>query len=638
MPYLDIKNIDIDTAIGELLHCKGIIKVKFEDEKIVELPVRKVVFLLHYWFIVRKWGLQITDRYVTDTSVINSATLTKLGTIILDDVMHLYPTTYRKLNNDIRDVLNRLNNFSIDHCQEYHHSLSALDLARIAKLPAVKEITNDKVVDMSLSMADSEKKLKRNFSKLFKVLQTKHPVNALYQFTQLKFINETQLAHIFYQIGFRTDITDSVIPKPVVGNYLNGLRDHIEYASESLSAKKSVFYNLVSIPTAEYFGRRQHLLLSSIRHLYPGDCGTKLTNPRIITEDMKHTVLYKNIIDDTRMVTLDKSNIDQYVGKIVQFRSPIACRHRDGICEICGGRLLSSIADSTHIGIFSGIQMTEKITQTILKAKHFTSTDVIEYKIPSELSEYMTKRSGSIYVKAKVADKFKRMTIGIPIDDATHLMNVHNLDLSNINVINESSFGIVTSIMLMKGENFITNAVSLIFKKQIPLYSKQFIEYISNHQDKVRIRDDIFYVDLAEYDFKQSLFKLVVVSDSMVKFVDSAKKFLETEIAKETSATKALNKFCDLIYQHVKPNIVYPEVVIKAIMISSRFDLRIPIVEDLDNVMFQTNDTINRFRSIGPSFAYQALPATITDPMFYMMPKTHSEFDYFLNLKKADDV
>jgi len=634
MPQLILANVDIESAIDELMPRRGSIKLQFEDGEIMELPIRKVIFHMFYWTVVRKWKLPITSEYLVDTTVINSNTLTDIGTRILNGVMALHPTTYRELCDDIKGVLNRLNNHTIDECQEYHRSLSVLDLAKLTQIPSIKKIINDKVEDLSMSMADSQKKLNDNFDLLFEELKKPYPDNSLYQFAQLKFINKIQLAHTLYQVGFRTDITDNVIPMPVVGNYLNGLKNHREYAFEALSAKKSVFYNLVSIPTAEYFGRKQHLLLSNIKTLHPGDCGTKLTNSMLIDDTNKGSVLYKNIIDGTRLVTLDEFNIDKYVGKVVKFRSPMACRHRDGICEICAGRLLSSIAKTTHVGIFSAIQMTAKVTQVILSSKHFQNTDILEYKIHKDLAEYFIKRSGCIYVRSKQHSRFKKITLTLSMDDASKLLNIRNLDLSNMNVVNESSFGLAHGVVLMRDGKFITDALPMTFKKQTPLYHKALIKYIGDHPDSIYVINDIVHISLKDFDFKKPLFKLIVVNNSMVKFVDDVKKFLENEIAHETSATNALKNFSTMLYnQNVRPNIAYLEVVIKAIMVSGRFDLRVPIVNDLDDVKFASNDHINKFRSLGVSFAYQGLQTTLNDPAFFLTPKAFGEFDNFLNLK-----
>jgi len=620
------------TIVNELLPRRGMVSVVFDNGELKMIPVRKLIFHLIFFTVARKWGVTITPDFIVDTNTINSSTISELGTKILDAVRSIH-AEWHDIVYDFNDSINVLNRFTIDNCQQYHKSLSILDLVSTASIPEVKKIVENKVRDPNLSMRESEKQIKANTAKLFDVLKKPHPLNKIYDFINLRFVKAAQLGHIFYQIGYRTDIDDRIIRYPVQGNYLDGLENVTEYCLEALSAKKSAFYNRDSLPTTEYFGRRQHILLSCIEHMYPGDCGTNVTMPIMITKNRRDVVIYKNIVEGSQLINLNGSNIDKYVGKIVNMRTPIACRYQDGVCEACGGTLLGSITPNTHLGIFSAMQTTSLVTQVILGNKHISDTRSIDFVIPSELIGFFQKAKGNIYVKPKIAESFKNASLVISTNDAVHLLCLGDYNLNRLSSINETLFGTCKDLVILKNGNPITDQVHLEINDQAPLYSKHLIKYISEHPDNIVIRDDMFIIDMKDFNFSNPIFKLITMNNSMVKFVKSAQMLLENRIKNYTSATALVNDFTNLVYEQVKPNIAYLEVVLRAASITSLHDYRLPIITDIDKVLFASNKDVNMRRSLGMLCAFQQLFTAFEDPKMYLIPKTFTQFDHFLNLK-----
>lgn len=636
MLTVNLTQINMIKTIDDLLHQQGDVNVVFDNGESIVMKVRALIFHLIFWNVGRKWGIVLTPDFIVDTISVNSNTISNIGTKILDAARKIHKV-YHGIAFDFNDALNYLNNFVIDNCQEYHKSLSILDLVHISDIPEVKAIIDNKVSDMSGTMKEAQDKIKSNIVKLFSELKKPHPGNRIYDFINLRFVSDTQLAHIFYQIGFRTDIDDTVIRYAVQGNYLDGLENMTEYCLETLSAKKSAFYNKDSLPNTEYFGRKQHILLSCIRHLYPGDCGTTVTMPVIITEKLKNMVLYKNIVEGSQIITLYPENIDKYVGKMVNFRTPIACRHRDGICEVCGGKLLANITPNTHVGIFSAIQTTSIITQVVLSAKHIQGTNVIEYIIPQEFQEAFVKNKGNIFIKPKMAEKIKDIALVFPISDASHLLSLGDFDINKLRSINESSFGTCKGLVILKSGMPVINYATLESSGQAPMYSKSFIKYIAENQANVSLKGDMFIVSMKDFNPKESVFKLISINNSMVRFVQNAKKLLESEVKNYKSATALFNDFTDLVYQQVKTNVTYLEVVLRAVMVSGKYDYRLPVVADIDNVTFSTNKLVNMNRSLGMLTAFEQAPAAFESPSMYIVPKILTQFDDFLNLKPANE-
>ena len=190
---------------------------------------------------------------------------------------------------------------------------------------------------------------------IIKLLSTKDSLQnqRLLPFQRTEQLNKHQVPQTMYCFGVRTDINDAIIKKVVIGSALDGIRDIEEYAVESLSAKKTAFYNKHAVKESQYYNRRMQLNAAAVRQLYEGDCGSTNTVAFRVSESKKNNVIGKYIIDGGQLVCLTKYNIDNYVGKLVQLRSPMTCRYRNGVCEVCGGRIYSNLNFKLNPGIIA---------------------------------------------------------------------------------------------------------------------------------------------------------------------------------------------------------------------------------------------------------------------------------------------
>lgn len=76
--------------------------------------------------------------------------------------------------------------------------------------------------------------------------------------------------------------------------------------------------------------------------IIPGDCGTTLTDYRLITQRNYAQFLGFNIIESGAPVELTHQNINSYIGKMVHLRRPILCQAPlTDFCSVCAGRALA---------------------------------------------------------------------------------------------------------------------------------------------------------------------------------------------------------------------------------------------------------------------------------------------------------
>ena len=65
------------------------------------------------------------------------------------------------------------------------------------------------------------------------------------------------------------------------------------------------------------------------------DCGSKATKPMVATKSLAEE--YRYFVQGDKIIQLNPSNITQYEGKVLNFRTPMACTRDHGPCNICAG-------------------------------------------------------------------------------------------------------------------------------------------------------------------------------------------------------------------------------------------------------------------------------------------------------------
>lgn len=108
------------------------------------------------------------------------------------------------------------------------------------------------------------------------------------------------------------------------------------------------------------------------------DCGTNGYITVTITPELRNDFNYRYIIENGKLVLLDDTNIDKYVGKTVKMRSPMYCVGKK-LCRKCAGVIHEKL-DIENIGLTS-----TKVASTLLnlsmKKFHDTSAKMNEVRL-----------------------------------------------------------------------------------------------------------------------------------------------------------------------------------------------------------------------------------------------------------------
>lgn len=166
-------------------------------------------------------------------------------------------------------------------------------------------------------------------------------------------------------------------------SFMDGI-DRKDIPAHANSILASQYPASIATSDAGYMGKKLLALLQMMELDEPGtDCGTKNTIPITITNHNKEDVLYMWINEGGTLKEITRDNVDSYVGKTVNMRTPMTCTG-DKICSKCAGQLfyMLGIRDA---GLFS-VQISHAALNMGLKAKHDSNVEI--YKLdPDKLIE-----------------------------------------------------------------------------------------------------------------------------------------------------------------------------------------------------------------------------------------------------------
>ena len=129
------------------------------------------------------------------------------------------------------------------------------------------------------------------------------------------------------------------------------------------------------------------------------------------------------------------------------------------------------------------------------------------------------------------------------------------------------------------------------------------------------------------------MIKSDILNDSMVAHVETISEFLTKTITTYTNAEYAVRDFCNLLHSKVGVNILHPQVLLKAYLVTDKKCFDTPIVECIDDVHFEGMQPIIINRTIGNEFGFERIGQFVASPHTYMQSKSASPFDLMLGIK-----
>ena len=164
----------------------------------------------------------------------------------------------------------------------------------------------------------------------------------------------------------------------VQSNLMEGIRKE-DIPSYGNAVVAGQYPKSVGTQTGGYLAKQLTAAFQGIVLDKPGsDCGTKGTLEVLITPWIKKDLLYRNIVENGKLVQLTEENIDKYLNKKVKLRSPMFCTS-ENLCRTCAGAMYDKLGID-NVGL-----TTSKVASTLLnlnmKKFHDTSAHVTKIDI-----------------------------------------------------------------------------------------------------------------------------------------------------------------------------------------------------------------------------------------------------------------
>ncbi|WP_289293974.1 hypothetical protein [Romboutsia ilealis] len=164
----------------------------------------------------------------------------------------------------------------------------------------------------------------------------------------------------------------------VTTNFMEGI-DKKDIATYANGVVAGAYPKAVGTQESGYLAKQLVAALQTVVLDKKGsDCGSKGYITVTITPELKNDFNYRYIIEGNKLVLIDDSNLDKYVGKTVKMRSPMYCVGKK-LCRVCAGTIHEKL-EIENIGLTS-----TKVASTLLnlsmKKFHDTSTKTNEINL-----------------------------------------------------------------------------------------------------------------------------------------------------------------------------------------------------------------------------------------------------------------
>ncbi len=163
-----------------------------------------------------------------------------------------------------------------------------------------------------------------------------------------------------------------------------------EYYKAAAEARRGFYFKTEAVRTPGYLARKVVTATANLKAVKK-DCKSKKYYNIKITKKNSNLVIGRSHLKSGKLVKI--KNGDELIGKIIKLRSPLYCKSKLGICEICYGDL-SKVLNCTNIGILAGGAINDVVVNNMMSFRHKTNqVDLIEVDFIKSLKKSKVKIS-----------------------------------------------------------------------------------------------------------------------------------------------------------------------------------------------------------------------------------------------------
>lgn len=525
-PARDLLRMSVDDVWARFDQPKFKLTVAFDDG-IVETTGRELILSQYFWEFHRRFPkTPLLTEHLMDPKVrLNKGTSLKLigaafwsvwdtycGEVSLND---LQLTAYEVTNTVYNEVVRRL--------PEYVTSISAKDFIDVLRHPELVEALA-KSVPTQNSIGKMGKVLQEILTREGELVGNRCAESA-----KSGLVSPGQQNQIFTDYRFVTDIDSNVFRQAMSAGYAKGMHKLHDYAIESRSASKALFFAKDPLAEVEYLNRQLQLLAQSLRHLFKGDCGSTVMLPLTMTTsaDLKtyQGKYYYQEEEGTKTPVLHRITPDDkhLLGKCVYVRSPLGCRclPNQGVCQACLGEISLQIPDDANLGHLSIIELCSGVSQNVLSTKHLDGSSTIDpFHISDGDKAYLASGDKDTQIKLNANLKARRPILAVPQVGAFNLTELNHVkDLSVLPITRVSELDMVTLLVDELGSEERTAApVAVSVGSRKSSFTTPFLAYIKRTGWRATENRE-YEIDLSNWDFNKPVFELPMKNINTLEFM-----------------------------------------------------------------------------------------------------------------------
>lgn len=528
-----------------------------------------------------------------------------------------------------KDTKAKLNEFKTDvetRWGSYVTSLSADDYHEVMTHPLIREAIEElQGIDFEKpgALMNAEMYVNRAQKKVEKILTSDDESllgNRLYELTRSGQIDKVQVIKQVCCVGMCCDISSRIFRWPVVNSYGVGMRDHYSFLVESRSSSRALAYQKSPLEAVEYANREFQLLTDSLCNLHRNeDCGTDKTVPWLVTKGCLKNLngLYYSLTPhNAQFDDYVRKNSHDLVGKTIYLRLTVTCEHpdRNGVCEVCFGRLSKQVPNGTNIGHVSIVVLGSNAAQKVLSLKHVEgSANSMQIEFPEELQEhiYSNTESSNIFLSKPEQGHLRLLVKQDELHDLASIdqTNVGNLDASTITKIDKMILEIVDE----DGDEEALN-IDIAAVARDSYFTLNLLQYIKVNRYKRRSDGHVEF-DLSNWNYDKAILKVPKRHASMLDFLAEIKGAIQNKNGHEklkeeltpSYLSSVLRQFSELVMSQFNINLTHLSTILRSTMAvdPKEGDFRIPL-ETTDASFAKYRDIVFS-RSVQTAMAYQEI-------------------------------
>jgi hypothetical protein len=597
------------------------IEIVLTDGNNAHMSIRSAILHSFLWRPYLTFGIPITLSEIYDIRAVTVDTISKIQTIQYKHLMEQLQVPHMDIVAIFWEVVNTIYRFTHIHLARYQRSISLMSLINVVKHPAVAEIIDTKIpVNMGTKVAEFI--FNQQSAKLMAILESPDVIkdNPMLPFMASRALNKNQIPQLINAYGPRSDLDDQMMKHVINESALSGLRSPKDLATESLSAKKTAYYNSEIIAKTQYFARVLRLMNMQFRKMYPGDCGSRYMLPHTIQDNHTENYIHKVVYLNGNRIEINEHNHKELGGMRVEMISPVGCRYEDGVCERCAGRATKhpwAYVPQVHLGSYAKSKLSSRVSQNVLSAKHLIKTSSIEPSLPDQAKKYFTKVSkGFNIVFAKpIIKNLKNLMLVVSAADMNHISDLM------FSITTPEGFSSLDKVVLLDIKTKQSEVVPLDGKQFMIHLSKAMLVHMKDRLDNIELLDGMYYIPLEGFPAAEPALSYVVVNADMVAFSKRIRDMISTDICAYTSVGAALTDLSSIIYSKTGLNIFWLELIIKSLMEG--------VIDESGNVVFRKIRAGIINTSVATKLGHEHLKKYLSMAETTVVPKGDSPLDLF---------